>query len=450
MKQIKKTKKTKKESDKLIDLEKEKIKESKQKIKEIKRNKFRSTKFYKKYQKIIKFIISDKDNYTFSEVLVVTFLSLMLGAFSCYVVFCILTGSSNIFKVGKDTKKFNEAYETIIDNYYGNVEKEELIEGAISGMMNVIGDNYTVYSNSAATENFNEQVNGTYQGIGATIQKTDKGIIVIDIYTDSPADKAGLKVGDIITAVDELELEKIEVTSLAEYIKTKENNNVTMTVKREDKEEELLLVRDKVETPAVDSEIYEQNGKKIGYIKISLFSSVASKQFKTHIKKLEKGKIEGLVIDVRDNNGGYLTTVVDIANELLPKGKAIYQIKKDNKITTYKDKTKTSRNYPIAILVNGNSASASEILAGAIKESYEGYVVGTKTFGKGTVQQVRMLSDGSMIKYTIENWLSPKGNWIDKIGVTPTHTVAQSQEYYQESTPQNDAQLNKALELISK
>ena len=160
--------------------------------------------------------------------------------------------------------------------------------------------------------------------------------------------------------------------------------------------------------------------------------------------------IDALVIDVRDNNGGYLTTVTDIASSLLPKGKNIYQIQKDNKKVATKDKTSTKREYPIAIIVNGNSASASEILAGAIKESYNGYVVGTKTYGKGTVQQVKALGDGSMIKYTIENWLTPDGNWINKKGIEPTDEVELSKEYYENPTNENDNQLQKALEVVSK
>ena len=166
------------------------------------------------------------------------------------------------------------------------------------------------------------------------------------------------------------------------------------------------------------------------------------------LKELEMQGIDALVIDVRDNNGGYLTTVTDIASSLLPKGKNIYQIQKDNKKVATKDKTSTKREYPIAIIVNGNSASASEILAGAIKESHNGYVVGTKTYGKGTVQQVKTLSDGSMIKYTIENWLTPDGNWINEKGIEPTDEVELSKEYYENPTNENDNQLQEAINLI--
>jgi len=443
------TKNIKAEKNKIAE-EKQKIKESKLKIKEIKRENFKKSKFYKSTKKVLKFIISDKDKYTFSEVLVVTILSIILGAFACFSAISILCGTTNFIKLSNETKKFTEAYEVLVNNYYENIDKEELIEGAIAGMMNSTGDIYTIYSNNEVTEEFNELVNGKYEGIGATIQQTETGIIIIDMYNNSPAEKSGLEIGDVILKVDDIDALKTEVLELSEYIKNKKSKDVTMKISRDGEEKEIKLTREVVEVPAVVSKIYEENNKKIGYIDISIFSSVASKQFEKQLIELEKENIDGLVIDVRDNNGGYLTTVVDIINKLLPKNKPIYQIQKQKEKTIYKDKTKEKREYPIAVLVNGNSASASEILAAAIKESYDGHIVGTQTYGKGTVQQIKTLSDGSMIKYTIENWLSPNGNWIDGVGVIPTNVIEQSERYYKESTKENDVQLNKALELVSK
>ena len=166
--------------------------------------------------------------------------------------------------------------------------------------------------------------------------------------------------------------------------------------------------------------------------------------------KLEKEGISGLVIDVRGNSGGYLTTVTDIASYFLKKGDIIYKLEVNDKVTVRKDKTKESRDYPVAVLIDKNSASASEILASSIKESYNGYVVGTNSYGKGTVQQTLVLSDGSMIKYTIEKWLTPLGNWINEEGVIPTNYVELSSEYLNNPVFENDNQLNEALELASK
>ena len=167
------------------------------------------------------------------------------------------------------------------------------------------------------------------------------------------------------------------------------------------------------------------------------------------LKKLEKENIDSLIIDVRGNTGGYLTNVTKIINELLPKGKVIYQTERNGVKQEFLDKDDVSRSYPIAVLINGSSASASEILAAAIKESYGGYVVGTTTYGKGTVQQTKVLSDGTMIKFTVENWLTPDGNWINDLGVSPTHEVKMDDAYYNDPIDEKDTQLQKALELVS-
>ena len=190
--------------------------------------------------------------------------------------------------------------------------------------------------------------------------------------------------------------------------------------------------------------MWKKENKKIVYIDISIFSSVTYEQFKKELTKLEKKGIRALIIDVRNDSGGYLSAVTDISSLFLKKGKIIYQLEDNNKKEVIKDKTKENRTYPIAVLVNTTSASASEILASAIKESYGGYVVGTQTYGKGTVQKTKKLSDGSMIKYTIQKWLTPNGNWINEEGVKPTDPVPY------EIKDNVDLQLEKALELVSK
>ena len=248
---------------------------------------------------------------------------------------------------------------------------------------------------------------------------------------------------------EDIDISTTTASKLGDYIKSGAKDKITMTIIRGEEEKVVTLSREKIEIPVVTAKTFESNGKKIGYLQISIFSSVANKQFKENLEKLEKDGIDGLIIDVRNNNGGYLTTVTDITSSLLPKGKIIYQIQKGDKKVATKDKTSTKREYPIAVLVNGGSASASEILAGAIKESYKGYVVGTKTYGKGTVQQVKKLSDGSMIKYTVENWLTPDGNWINEKGIEPTNVVNMDSAYYENPGDENDNQLQKALLLVS-
>ena len=434
------------EAKKIIKEQKNKIKVEKKIINERKRKQFKKTKL----GKLCFWLSDDRDNYSFSELFGVTIFSLILGAFACFSLFMIISGGRNYFKIAKELSKFYDVYDVITNNYYGEVDNKELIEAAIDGMVSSVGDVYTSYNDVETTDNFNQMVEGTYEGIGCTITTKDNQVVIVEVYEDTPASKAGLKANDIIKSVDDKIASELGVTKLSSYIKTEATGKIKMIIVRGDEEKKLTLERGKVEIPSVISEIYEKNNKKIGYMRIDIFSSVTTKQFEKVLDKLEEKRIDGLVIDVRDNNGGYLTSVTDILSSLLPKGKAIYQIQVDDKTKTTKDKTAEKREYPIAVITNGGSASASEILAAAIKESYNGYVVGTKTYGKGTVQQVRKLSDGSMIKYTVENWLTPNGNWINEKGVLPTDEVVLSEEYYKDPKVENDNQLQKALELVSK
>lgn len=438
------------ESKKLIKEAKKRIKLEKQNIKKSRKEEFKKTKFYKFFSNTFSFIKVDKDVYSFSEVLVITLVSLVIGAFACFSVFTVISGGRNYFKLSKDLSKFVEVYDTIVENYNGDIDKEKLIDDAINGMVSSVGDDYTSYVDVQNTDEFNELVSGVYEGIGCTIQLQEQGVRVIEIFDNSPALKGGLEVNDIILKVDSLDASKMGPDEIANYIKNESSDKVEMVISRNGEKKNITLNRSRIETPVVNSTIYEVSDKKIGYLNITMFTAGAAKQFESKLNDLEKDGIDSLVIDVRGNNGGYLTTVTNIASQLLSKGEIIYQIEKDGKRKTTKDKTNASREYPLAILVNSASASASEILAATIKESYKGYVVGTKTYGKGTVQQTKKLSDGSMIKYTIENWLTPNGNWIDEVGIEPTHEVNLTEEYYKNPTIENDSQLQKALELVTK
>ena len=430
---------------KLISEEKRKIKILKKDLRKQRINKFKAT----KVGKFLFIFSNEREAYSFSDLFVVTLVSLVVGAFACFSIFTIFTGGRNYFKLSRDLEKFFDVYDTLTENYYGDVSVDELVESAISGMVSSVGDVYTSYADTEYTESFNELINGKYEGIGCTIQQTEEEIKVISIYDGGPADKAGLKVNDIIKSVDEYDANEMGATALSEYIKNEATNDINIVVYRDGEEISFNLIRDEVEIPVVESKVINDNDAKIGYLKISIFSSVSFNQFEKQLEELEKENIDSLIIDVRDNSGGYLSSVTDIVSYLLPKGDVIYKIQKNDNIESVKDKTTTKRKYPIAVLVNGNSASASEILAGAIKDSYGGFVVGNTTYGKGTVQQVKKLSDGSMIKYTVENWLTPNGTWIDGEGIVPTHLVDLDQEYYENPIDENDKQLKKAIELVS-
>ena len=392
----------------------------------------------------------EKESYSFDEVFSITIFSLLLGVLACFSVLTILNKGKNYFVLSKELAKFVDAYDAIVNNYYKEVDKDKLVESAINGMVSSVGDEYTSYSDKDVTDNFNEAVNGKYMGIGALIMKSENDLVIYKVFEDSPSYKAGLKDGDIILELDDKDTKDMSVNDIASIVKNDDNKEVKLLVKRGEENLDITIVKDMVELPVVSGKVINHNDKKIGYISLSIFSSVASEQFNKELVKLEKEGISGLVIDVRGNSGGYLTTVTDIASYFLKKGDIIYKLEVNDKVTVRKDKTKESRDYPIAVLIDKNSASASEILASSIKESYNGYVVGTNSYGKGTVQQTLVLSDGSMIKYTIEKWLTPLGNWINEEGVVPTNYVELSSEYLNNPVFENDNQLNKALELVSK
>lgn len=392
----------------------------------------------------------ERNTYTFEEVFIIMIISLVIGFFTCFSLNKILSGGKNYRLLSKDLNKFVDTYQTILKNYPDKLDTSKLVESAIEGMMSSIGDKYTTYNDVDGATTFNETVSGTYEGIGCLVTTTENSIQIIEVFDDSPASKAGLKEKDIIKKIDGQDFSDKTSSDMANYIKESDKKEIKITIQRDSEEKEVKLKRQKLEVPTVTTKIYENNDKKIGYIDISIFSSVTDKQFKEKLKELEKKEIDGLIIDVRDNNGGYLNVVTNIASNLLKKGDIIYKLEKSNKkVETKKDTTKEKRTYPIAVLVNAGSASASEILASAIKESYKGFVVGTNTYGKGTVQQTMNLEDGSMIKYTIENWLTPNGNWINEVGVTPTNVVELDEIYYQKPISENDNQLQEAINLVS-
>ena len=398
-------------------------------------------------------IVNDNKNkerelYTSKEVIIVMIFSIGIGILMCFGGISIITGK-NYLAVTKDLKKVVDTYYAIVDNYYGELDRDKLIDGAVEGMISSVGDTFTSYSDTDSTSSFDETINGSYEGIGCTVATLEDGTMsVIDMFEDSPSYKAGLKVGDIILKVDGESYEGKNSNDISNYIKNSGKSKIVLTVKRDNEEKDISINLSKVEIPHVSGKVIEQDSKKIGYIKISLFASNSYKQFKNKLDELEKSNIDDLIIDVRDNSGGYLSSVTDICNLFLDKGKVIYQLEDSKGKVKKKDTTKEKRKYDIVVLINGGSASASEILASAIKESYGGDIVGTNSYGKGTVQQTKKLLDGSMIKYTTQKWLTPDGNSINGVGVTPTKVVELNEEYFNNPTTENDNQLQEAIKLI--
>ena len=427
----------------------------KKEISEQKPNDNDGKKLDKKDNLINKFL-NKKTDFKVYELILFAVLIMMVSVFLTVVVMNDIVSKNNTnsyspSKMDSELAEFEEVYDLINDSYYKDVNKKTLIEGAINGMLDSLDDPHTSYFNKAETENFNELMNGSYEGIGAEISLDQDGnVIVFSVFKNSPAAEAGLKFNDKILEVNGTSTNGMNTTEVVSLIKDEDRDAADIKIERDGQTLDVEVEKRIVEIESVESKIYEVDGKKIGYVLINTFANNTYEQFRENIENLEKQNIYGLVIDVRGNSGGYLHSVTSMLDMFLPKGAISYQIA--DKKTTYKytSTTSESRNYPVAVLVNKSSASASEILAIALKESYGADVVGTFTYGKGTVQTTKNLTtSGGMIKYTIQKWLSPKGNWINDVGVEPTVIQEQSESYEMNPTEENDAQLQKALVVVS-
>lgn len=342
----------------------------------------------------------------------------------------------------KNVNEFLQVYASIIKEYYQDVNEEELVDSAINAMFSYLGDNYSEHLSKDETSSLLEQLAGEYQGIGVEIYQ-DK--IIYNVFDDSPAKEAGLQKGDKIIKVNNEDVSEKDNSYVATKIKN-ENDKVEITVLRNNEEKKVTVKKDKLYIPSVTSKVIEEENKKIGYIDITTFSNTTSKQVKKALLSLEKDNIDSLVIDVRNNAGGYLISAKEIASMFLEKEKIIYSLQEKDKTQTYKDTTSEKRDYPVVILINEYSASASEILTSALKESYNATLVGKKSYGKGKVQQTLNLEDGSMAKYTTAKWLTPNGKCIDGVGITPDYEIDLDVDENNQTIV--DTQLNKAIEIL--
>ncbi len=391
-----------------------------------------------------------KDYFSTFEVVIIVLIAILFG-FIIGNVISFTKDRTITAKIPAELEEFIDTYNNIVDNYYEKkINKKELVDSGIKGLIDYLDDPFSLYMNEETAEDFNETVNGYYIGIGASISITDGKVIVVSMYDNSPASNAGIKEKDQIIKIAGKNVENKSLSEISKIIKGKKGSKLKVTVLRDGEEKELTIIRGKVEIPSVSSEIIENNNK-IGYIKIDTFAANTYKQFKKELKNIENKKIDYLIIDVRNNLGGHLSQVSKIMSMFLEKDKVIYKLEEKKKKTTFKDKTSEHREYPVIVLSNNASASASELLIAAFKESYpKATIIGTKTYGKGTVQKAYELSSGASIKYTTEKWLTPKGHWINEKGITPNIKVEESNEYKENATRENDNQLQAALNYIEK
>ena len=344
----------------------------------------------------------------------------------------------------EDLNEFLSVYANILSNYYEDVDTGALLDEAIAGMMDYLGDDYTTYLDDDSTAELFDSLSGEYKGIGVSINNSDKSIV--KVYDNTPAKKAGILPGDIIIGFNDTDVTNMTATEVVNLIK---ENNGTFTLKLQ-RGEQVVTVSLKNETliaPNIDYYMVENSS--IGYLKIQTFSKTLATQVSSALNELENEGMTSLIIDLRDNTGGYLTAATDVASIFLEKGKRIYSLSDQSNVTNYNDETSESKNYKIVVLINENTASASEILAVALKESYGATIVGETSFGKGKVQQTMQLDDGSMVKYTSAYWLTPNGTCVDGVGISPEYYILNEEvkdENGEVTIP--DAQLNKAIEVL--
>ena len=336
----------------------------------------------------------------------------------------------------KNLERFTSVYEEIIDNYFEKIDKKEMTDSAIKGMTDYLEDKYSVRMGNNESAMFNDNLEGTYEGIGISIQ----GNKVLEVYDKSPAAEAGIKVKDEILEINDEEITNETISEIINKTKKSDAKSMKIKIKRNNKEMTYTLDIKTIQMPIVTSDYIELNKTKIGYIKIKSFTNNSYEQLSEQLVALEKKGIEKLIIDVRSNNGGYLDKATNIAELFIEKGKTIYKLKSKNKEEDKKDKTKDKRDYPIVVLMNSVTASASEILAVTLRDNNNAILVGTNTYGKGKVQNTKKLSDGTILKYTSAKWLSPKGKSIDEVGIKPDYEV--------ENEGEEDKQYKKALELL--
>ena len=340
-----------------------------------------------------------------------------------------------------------EALKKLIDEkYMGEVDEDALKEGLYKGYVQGLDDPYSVYYDEEETKELYETTEGEYSGIGAVLsQDLKSGVItLVQIYEDSPADKAGLKDEDILTKVGTLDVTGMDLSEVVTYIKGEKGTEVELTVLRGEDADEVTVtaVRDTVEAQTVEYEMLEDQ---IGYLAVSEFDSVTYGQYEEALEALSDQGMEGLVVDLRNNPGGNLNTVCDMLDLVLPEGTIVYMEDKEGKRQTYSSDDAHQLDVPMAVLVNGNSASASEIYAGAIQDHEAGTIVGTQTYGKGVVQQIFDLGDGTSVKLTIAEYFTQKVRSINGEGVTPDLEVEYEPD---EKDPEADNQLEAAAEAV--
>lgn len=343
--------------------------------------------------------------------------------------------------IGSEVEGKLNAIDSVLESFYfGDVDDETAKDNIYKAYLSSYGDKYTMYYTADEYKALKESTNGKFYGIGAVCQLSGEGgVLLVDVYDNGAGYQAGLRSGDRVVNVDGRDITDMELSSAVALIKGDKGTSVTLEVIRGTERLTFSVVRDAVEAKTVSYTLLDNN---IGYLSISQFEEVTTKQFKAAVEDLQSQGMKGLVIDIRNNPGGLLDTVVGMLKYMLPDGLIVYTEDKQGNRKEYKGQDNDEFNLPLAVIVNGNSASASEIFAGAIQDYGKGTIIGTQTYGKGIVQTVKPLTDGSAIKFTIAKYFTPKGQDIHGKGVTPDIVV----EY--DTDADVDTQLDAAIKNV--
>lgn len=364
--------------------------------------------------------------------------------------FVRVQGIADAMGVDSNTFKIMEVRDFIENNYLRDIDNDKMIDGQLKGMVQSLEDPYSVYLTSEEYKSFTQETSGIYAGIGIIVTPGEDGYItVVSPIEDTPGERAGLKTGDRISHVDGVEYFGEEMDQAVNVMKGEPNTSVSLTIIRgqlsESESFDVDIVREQIRLITVKSEMIDD----IGYMRLTSFDEITYDDFKTQLEEIESNNARGLIIDLRNNPGGLLDVTAEIADDLLGSGDIVYTETKDGQRQTLQS-GKSQTQIPLVVLVNEGSASASEILSGAIKDHNRGEIIGTTTFGKGVVQTVRPLSDGSGIKLTVSQFFTPEGNVIHDVGVEPDIVVELDEgvETIGIENIEEDNQLQKALELI--
>lgn len=396
---------------------------------------------------VLDFNLDNDSKFSIFEVVIIIFISIVFGIIVGYV----LTYTRSPLGSVKSNSKLSEiisTYNSIKNNYYKEIDDDTLVNAAVSGMIGSLDDKYSNYMDSITTDSFNESVEGSFVGIGITIMFDGEYNKIIAVDDKGPSKKS-LKVDDLIVEVSGKDVRGIYGDDLRKLIRGKVGTTIKIKVLRNNKYLTFSIKRTNIEIKTVKSNYFDVENKKIGYLDVDVISSNTYKQFNKNLKRLENKNIDSLIIDLRDNPGGHLSQTKEILSMFFNKKTVLYQLKdKDTKKKIYSSSNET-RSYPIVILVNDGSASASEIITSCFMENYNNIkVVGTTTYGKGTVQQSHQLSTGTSIKYTVQEWLTSKGKSINEKGIKPDEELLMNSEYYSNPTYNTDNQLQKAIEIL--